>query len=509
MNMRFLVVASLATVVASGFSLVPSVVCGATESQVGEVRTYRGIRPDSPHGREGLLNPERGWRFEIGVGQLPNDVSKFRHVRDGWPFPRYKKDGVTLAHATCYLPEFHASPISEEKLAALQADFDHAREEGCKFVLRFAYEGLSQKFPPPTLDRVLAHIGELTPIIRRNIDVIYVLETGWLGAWGELHSSATGLDQRNPKAVAEVVKATLNMLPEDRFTSVRCMRYKTWVLKLLGDSREITAATAFTAAPHARIGFHNDGTLANETDGGTFLTAPFAAFGNPEFDLAARESPFMPVDGELYWSAALGTSVEFANGLKAIRRFHDLHYSSFSLVHGFSELDMNPIPFTIDAWKTTPVTAEEVKKMGADFDPDYFAGVPSRTAFEFIRDHLGYRLKLETLRLVPVSKGQVRATARIVNLGFGTPINKRQSYFVLVGANGACREFPTDIDCRRLVCGTTQELSAEIPKPKSGERLALWFPDSSPSIRLRPEYAIRLANDMRTEIVGGRLLHLL
>ncbi len=101
-------------------------------------KTFRGMRPVDKDGRDGLANPERGFRFEIGVGRIPSDMVKFAHVRDQWPFLRYKRDGVVISQAYCYLTQFHSSAISDEMLAALQADFDRARCKGVKFLLRFA-----------------------------------------------------------------------------------------------------------------------------------------------------------------------------------------------------------------------------------------------------------------------------------------------------------------------------------------------------------------------------------
>ena len=36
-----------------------------------------------------LRNPERGFRFEIGVGKIESDLVKFGHVTDHWPFERF------------------------------------------------------------------------------------------------------------------------------------------------------------------------------------------------------------------------------------------------------------------------------------------------------------------------------------------------------------------------------------------------------------------------------------
>ena len=163
-------------------------------------KTFRGISPGDANGRDGLLNPERGFRFEIGVGRTPGDPVKFGHIRDHWPFPRFKRDGVTISQAYCYLTQFHSSEISAEKIAALEADFERARRDGVKFVLRFAYESDSVKSDGPTAERILAHIRQLTPVVRRNIDVIHVLQTGWVGLWGEFHTSVHAIE-KDPAAV--------------------------------------------------------------------------------------------------------------------------------------------------------------------------------------------------------------------------------------------------------------------------------------------------------------------
>lgn len=485
--------------------------------------TYRGIRPTDAAGRNGLPNPERGFRFEIGIGMLDDDPVKFDHIRDNWPFPKYKSDGTTIAQAYCYLTQFHSSPISSEKIAALCADFDRARREGVKFLLRFAYEfnGVSEG---PTGERILEHIRQLTPIVRDNIDVIYCLQTGWVGLWGEFHTSVHGIEH-DPDMVAKIVEATLSMLPESRFTMMRRIAYKEAALKAIGDEQEITTSTAFSPAPHARIGFFNDGTLANWWDGGTFVGEPYAEPGDHDFDRVAREGCFMPVDGELFWTGQLGSSQPFfANALRAIERFSRHHYTTFSLVHGFSELDHSSLPWTIDLWKKTPVTAEFLEAAGIDFDSDYFAGVPFRSGYEFVRDHLGYRLAAVEADFsgVPDAEKEFTASVTLKNFGFSTPINKRGAEIVVLGVDGSAVEIPFDFDCRHLQplaaglsggktpiyrISATGRLPSHFPTGKC--RVAIWFPDADPRLRYRPEYAIRLATALPVEIVGGRLLNIL
>ena len=482
-------------------------------------KTFRGIRPTDSIGRDGLANPERGFRFEIGVGRLPEDPVKFSHVTDQWPFPRFKKDGVSVSQAYCYLTQFHSSEISQAKIDALVKDFARARADGVKFLLRFAYEfdGIKEG---PTTERILAHIKQLTPVVRDNADVIYALQTGWVGLWGEFHTSVHGIE-KDPDAVAAIVSATLEMLPPERLTMMRRMAYRAAALDTIGDNRPISKESAWSQAPHARIGFFNDGTLSNWWDGGTFVGEPYADEDNEDFDAAARECRYLPVDGELFWTGQYSHPV-FSCGIRAIDRFAKHHYTTFSLVHGFSELDPNPKPWTIDGWKVTPVTPEELTFFGIPFEPAYFDGVPYRTAFEFIRDHLGYRLSVAKADFVAdIAPGcPFEASVTLRNYGFSTPVNKRHVEFVLASRSGEVIELPTSFDCRCLqptdeTTGKTAEyeitLSTTLPAqmPDGPYCLGIWLPDASPSLRYRPEYAVRLATAMPSVTVGGRLIYVL
>ena len=456
-----------------------------------------------------LRNPERGFRFEIGVGRIESDLVKFGHVTDHWPFARFEADGVTIAQAYCYLSQYWNSEIAQEKLDALQADFDRARATGAKFLLRFAYEsdGIENG---PDLERLLAHIKQLTPIVRKNADVIYVFQIGWLGLWGEFHTSIHQLE-KDPAAVAEIVSATLVMLPENRMTMMRRMQYKMNLLDTLGDNREITAETAFTQAPHARIGFFNDGTLANYWDGGTFTQQPYAWRGNEEYDRINREGKYMPVDGELFWTGQYSDPKD-APAIKAAERFTYHHYSTFSLVHGFSELDRDPTPWTIDSWKEQDLTPAMLELNGVRFDPDYMID-GKRKGFDFIRDHLGYRIAMpEAEYTEAVRQGDpLEVCVSLQNYGFSTPINRRKAEFVLIAADSSVFELPSDFDCRSLQPDEGVKkvsLSIDTAGLAQGEyTLALWLPDEAETLRYRSEYAIRLASEVETPMIGGRVLH--
>ena len=446
-----------------------------------------------------LPNPERGFRFEKQIAFEPGDPQ----VTFRWPLTdverRYKiEDGVVMAQAYCYLSRYCSEDIPQAKLDALQAAFDEARKEGVKLILRFAYEhtiGRPPKVQGPTAERILSHIAELTPIVRKNIDVIYTLQMGWVGAWGEFHSSVHGLE-KDKESVARITKATLDMLPVSRCTMMRTMSHRKTALDIIKVGGE-------------RIGFFNDAMLSNTSEGNTWKSVwkgcadLCARPGNPQFDEVQRIGVHVPVEGELFWRSA-NIDLEAQGGLSAIVRFWRNHYTTFSVVHGNKDLDGNKFG-AIDLWKTTPVTQELLDVFGVPGDPAYFEGVPHRTAYEYIRDHLGYRL-LAT----GCERKDCEVSVILRNCGFAAPINPRRVYFVVVSKDGTVKEIATDFDCRKAEPGKDVVVTAAVPVLRRGhERLALWLPDESESLRYRPEYAIRLAGGVTVKEVGGRILNVL
>ena len=241
-----------------------------------------------------------------------------------------------------------------------------------------------------------------------------MLQAGFIGAWGEWHSAAR-IAQEDYVARAAIIKRLLEALPEERMLQVRVPKYKRLALRqpALAAFVEVDETNAFTQIPAARIGFHNDGFLAGPSDGGTWPEPPhFGQPGNPEFDYMTRESPFVPVDGELFWSdqgfdgrAARGKGVD---GLNAAVRMRLHHYSSFSLAHSYSEREGKP--YSIDHWLSTPITSSALQQAAMPVADGWFEdgfGQPAtRSQFEYIQDHLGYRLELQ--KRADSGKGETR-----------------------------------------------------------------------------------------------------
>ena len=103
-------------------------------------------------------------------------------------------------------------------------------------------------------------------MLRKYGDVIYVLQCGFVGKFGEWHNSFHFL-QDDLGFRRELISAVLESLPAGCKTM---MRYPFLKQQLFGTA-PISEKDAFSALPEARIGHFNDGFLAGPSHGGMQL----------------------------------------------------------------------------------------------------------------------------------------------------------------------------------------------------------------------------------------------
>jgi Domain of unknown function (DUF4874)/Domain of unknown function (DUF4832) len=196
-----------------------------------------------------FVSPERGfWRF------VDDDFAK---VSDENLAALYD-EGLTLGYGIVLLDKYRKQDLPPEFLAQLGTRFAATRKAGIKIILRFAYNYPSssseyENAKDAPLDIVLKHIGQLTPVIRKNADVIAVMQAGFIGAWGEGHTSSNKLDSDENKA--KIRDALLVAVPPQVPLQWR------YPADLIAWQK---------AGTLGRFGFHNDCFLSSPTDVGTY-----------------------------------------------------------------------------------------------------------------------------------------------------------------------------------------------------------------------------------------------
>jgi hypothetical protein len=390
---------------------------------------------------ESLDNPERGFSMPIGLF-------------DSGTMARAKADrGVTMIRVVARIDEWRAQDLSPRALAAVEDRMNEARAAGVKLIWRFAYnEGpYPNSQPDANLDQIKRHIAQLKPLLRKHGDVIAWMEAGFIGAWGEWHSSTNGLD-KSVEAKRQVVDALLDALPETR--SVQ-LRYPGDIEAMTGN--RFTAREAHTATRKARIGHHNDCFVASDSDQGTYGRASRSIAEEKAF--IAQLGLYTPIGGE-----TCGTAPPRSECATAARELELL---------GFSELNLAYHGGVLESWRR-----------GGCFDE--------------IRSRLGYRLGVDMIILPPVilPGRDARITMKLRNFGYAAPMLRRPVYLVLDGP--VRRFFRLPNDPRKWARNATHaiDLIAEIPRdmPVGMYSLALWLPDDSATLAADPRFAVRLAN---------------
>lgn len=388
-----------------------------------------------------VLNPERGFRYSLEYLDPSADYSLYRTL------------GTTLVYSYVRLDDYRQRDLPAELLENLDKAFAALRRGGVKVVLRFSYNfgPYPNSEPDASLEQILRHIEQVKPVLQKNADVIAWLHAGFIGAWGEWHSSTHGLD-RDPNAKRRILEALADALPPDRFI---LLRYPPDLMTLFPEP--LTAQQAFSGSFQARLGFHNDCFLSSDTDVGTYSAG--ANSRENALRYLSQVTKFTPASGE-----TCQVYEPLQNCETAIREMEMLHWT---------DLNISYHKQVIRYWQR--------------------AG-----CFEEIQKRLGYRLVLEEATFNETVKpgGVLSLSWKMRNEGFAAPVNRRPLYLVLDGPQ-TVTVLLEGIDPRTWLPGEWQ-LSTAIQLPSklpAGEyRLALWLPDGYESLRSDPRYSIRFAN---------------
>ncbi|MBL1408739.1 DUF4832 domain-containing protein [Sphingobacterium faecale] len=199
-----------------------------------------------------------------------------------------RHENVTTILRIIYLNDFRASKINKAKLKSIADDFRLIRRQGLKVIVRFAYTDDIEGEDAP-LAVVLRHIDQLSPLLESNEDIIPFVQAGFIGAWGEWHSSSNNLTTlENQRAI---LFKLLTALPESIMVQVRTPAIKKRIFQ--SDSSTIDNILQQSVSSD-RVGHHNDCFLSNSTDYGTYSLENISA----EKFFIHQEGLSVPVGGE-------------------------------------------------------------------------------------------------------------------------------------------------------------------------------------------------------------------
>ena len=144
---------------------------------------HAGVVNYTPDNETIFPNPERGFTDQINDVVSESNPSILDGDQEWFFHDKGERETQRLVVLVYYLTNYRTKALSEKVLNGFDADMQILRKYGFKCVLRFAY--CESNKDDATLAQTQAHLAQLKPHLAKNADVIYVLEAGFVGQWGE------------------------------------------------------------------------------------------------------------------------------------------------------------------------------------------------------------------------------------------------------------------------------------------------------------------------------------
>jgi hypothetical protein len=351
-------------------------------------------------------------------------------------------------------------PLSQGMLDDIDTRLHAFAGSGVRLLVRFVYNfgPIGPGAMDAPIDVISGHIDQLGPILLKNKDLMFSLEAGFIGTWGEWHDSTNGNDTA---AAHQVVLDKELSYFGDAFPVL--VRYPGDLIQYAG-----------SLTPVANLGLHDDSYASDGDDGGTWnpcITAIGYCFSG---DTASQL--------QSYASEVSATSLftgEFGAVDAALQGCGTLASSSY--VYHLQSLSLFPYPTTVGT---------ELQNEGC--------------ALTFY-NRVGTRIELQkaTLDGYPRANGQLTLGVTLINTGFGRVVRSRPASLVFVSSGQVIAQSPIPIsamDLRQLApsaspAAQTFQFDVTLPPtlPSSGSiSVALLIPDPAPSLGTQAAYALPL-----------------
>lgn len=389
-----------------------------------------------------FINPERGFYTQLTTynTQSPITLSSLNNI---------KSQGRSIILRMYYLTNFRNVSLSQAMLTMIANDFNTIRQAGMKCILRFAYsDNIGQ--PDAPLNIILNHIDQMKPIFQQIGDVIMVMQAGFIGAWGEWHSSTNGLD--NVASRRAILFKILDALPSDRMVQVRTPKFKQEIFE---NVNPIPPDSAFMETYYTRTGHHNDCFLASWDDYGTYTDT------TSEKQYLSDDCLFVPMGGET----------------------------------------CNPSPFSGCDNAVYQMRRLRWTYLNAGYHPTVLNNWTVNGCMNDIKRSLGYRFELlegnYTNSLKPGDTFDFNL--KLVNQGNASLFNPRDVELILIEKNSGQKYVcKLPVDPRHWKPNDTTELNFQIGilnnQPLGNYDLFLNLPDADSNLHFNPSYSVRVAN---------------
>ena len=372
---------------------------------------------------ETIINPDRGWYKPVIVELEPNGFeTAFSDIQERCA--RAINLDIQILHLRVNIGQLSGNvntegidkEFSTAQLSSLNSMLDIIRKNNLNVIIRFSYDTDGEKgTEPKSFETIKKHVKQLSSFFEKNKDIISTVEAGFIGPWGEMHSSQ---QYQADNYYKELIETLLDSTPDEIKVNVR----KPYLFKLvvgeLNDSQH-------------RLGIFNDGYLGSSTDLGTFDNG----ITRDEFvNWMQNQGQYTLYGGEATKSSTASQEDEqYSESSFAIEEMQKTHTSYLNNDFNKAILDTK--------WKNQTYTSSNSEYNG-------------QTAYKYITDHLGYRMVVRNSKISSsVQKGDIcGVNLEIENVGFGN-IVKTQKVSVILRKKSTYYETTLNINASDIKSG--------------------------------------------------------
>jgi len=365
---------------------------------------------------------------------------------------------VTLSN--CSQPPPVTGQLSTQMLSDIDARLSAFQGTGLRVMPRFIYNfgpiGPTAQDAP--LSTITTHIDQLAPLVLKYQDIVFAIEAGFIGTWGEWHDSTNGND------TASAQKTVL-----DKELSYFGGKFPILV-RYPGDL--IQYADGLTAP--VGLGLHDDYYASASDDAGTWdLCVTTAGWCSSNYTVAQFQTFAQQVSNSTMFAGEFGALYPSLQACNAL--------DSYSYTYNIQSISLNPYPADIGT---------ELQNEGC--------------ALSFY-NKVGTRIELQKATLIgnPTANGSLYIALTLANTGYGRVIRKRPAMLLLLSGGSVAAQFPLSIsalDLTQLAASATpiaQTFATTLTLPPSfpaGETISavLFIPDPAPSLTSQAAYALPL-----------------
>ncbi len=398
-------------------------------------KNYRPVSYDSTSFSEtdkSYDNPFRGFYHMYGF-TLSEDEPSYTTDR----IQQYIKSGsLQLMLLQINLKNYSDSALSGNALKQLDNILSEIHMAKRQVILRFLYDwdGIAKQTEPSDISQIMEHMEQLSSIVNRYSDMIFIIQGTFAGNCGEMNGSNYGSHEDNRTLIMRLADVTSPSI----YLSVRTPSQLRGILQ---SRTPVSEDTAYNGSTGSRLGLFNDGISGSVYDLGTYDDTSNADTDEPE-DKGTRSEEIAFQNDICRYVPNGGEAVidnPYNDIENAISDMAAMHITYLNCDH-----DLN----VLNKWKASV------------YEKDGKAG--GTNGYDYISAHLGYRYMINDVSVSDsiINGSGINISFNISNTGFAPAYKKFDSFISFIDENNnEAAVFPASFDNRSINAGDTSKFS--------------------------------------------------